>query len=996
MASIRYSAPDYVVEDGFWEALAQRKLNVLKLSEQPVPVVGWLTPGADRPTLKLTTDSLCDNVTSTCARRLVGLGLNTVSGYVIVFNTQERFNGADKPGALGHAAARILRAFAADCVDPHAWQPFLLIVYADIRARCFTFMGGAPAIVALTPDGSARDVLSPMLQRNVTIPAPEVPHEPLETPLSEEQIETISEQARQAGYASEPVLVAIAQPAQPAHPPRQSRIGRMISSALSRVPAPEAETEQAARCVFCVMRLDELERRHAWRPSGAPSSTGCGAASHLPLSDAVFLLRDGLSEVGSGRGRMHGDAESLRLGWPARNAVTALGVRYGLRHLRLLLVRPTERIVTVPEYSSDSSNDFFGDGRCSPSDSRRSRMVVRDECVRYVEMSLSPPPLTGASAAADACDGDGGMGASTGGMAATAIPAHPPIRSPRSLRSQSGNGDIGACGLFAGRGPWEIQPGGVAVAQPSQPAPRYRQRPSLQLTLPPTAQLPPLPPLPRPSPPGASSLPQHLTAVGWQLGGPRSVSIAPPSDPATLSRDACGLNLALMRWRMLPELDLPALSGLRVLLLGSGTLGCHIARDLLAWGVQTFTFVDSGRVAYSNPVRQPLFEFADASAPGGGKMKAAAAAEALGRIHPGVTAVGIEMSIPMPGHPVPPGEDSATMASVARLEALMLGHDLTLLLTDTRESRWLPTLIAASHGLPAVTVGLAFDSLLVMRHGIRDVTTAAAAAAAAAIAGLLPSASPEAQQQPHLSCYFCGGIDAPVNSTRNRSLDQQCTVTRPGAAPLASAIAAELIVSLLHHPLRFGVPSVESDDGPSPAAAAAATAAEAEGADPAEASDSGAAAAAAGPSPLGAVPQQVRLFLPSFAPVLGGSPASRHCTACGDGVVAAYRSLGYGFLRDVFNAPAQARFLEHVAGVPAVAESAVRRRDMPPQAQRLAGPIPPSAAGATGAPPEVTVPEVAGAGDAGDHAYEGLEGIIADADRDVRTAVVEELDFEEL
>lgn len=42
---------------------------------------------------------------------------------------------------------------------------------------------------------------------------------------------------------------------------------------------------------------------------------------------------------------------------------------------------------------------------------------------------------------------------------------------------------------------------------------------------------------------------------------------------------------------------------------------------------------------------------------------------------------------------------------------------------------------------------------------------------------------------------------------KDRSLDQQCTVTRPGLSFVSSAYASELLVSLLHHPLRHGAPA---------------------------------------------------------------------------------------------------------------------------------------------------------------------------------------------
>jgi ubiquitin-like modifier-activating enzyme ATG7 len=50
--------------------------------------------------------------------------------------------------------------------------------------------------------------------------------------------------------------------------------------------------------------------------------------------------------------------------------------------------------------------------------------------------------------------------------------------------------------------------------------------------------------------------------------------------------------------------------------------------------VRHVTFIDNGKVSYSNPVRQSLYEFDDCKL--GGKMKAKVAAEKLKKIFPGV------------------------------------------------------------------------------------------------------------------------------------------------------------------------------------------------------------------------------------------------------------------------------------------------------------------------------------------------------------------------
>lgn len=73
----------------------------------------------------------------------------------------------------------------------------------------------------------------------------------------------------------------------------------------------------------------------------------------------------------------------------------------------------------------------------------------------------------------------------------------------------------------------------------------------------------------------------------------------------------------------------------------------------------------------------------------------------------------------MPGHPVPPASVEQTKKDVATLEALVDTHDVVFLLMDSRESRWLPTVLSIAKGKIILNTALGFDTYLVVRHGAR-------------------------------------------------------------------------------------------------------------------------------------------------------------------------------------------------------------------------------------------------------------------------------------
>lgn len=143
-------------------------------------------------------------------------------------------------------------------------------------------------------------------------------------------------------------------------------------------------------------------------------------------------------------------------------------------------------------------------------------------------------------------------------------------------------------------------------------------------------------------------------------------------------------------------------------------------------------------------MRQPLFDFKDCL--DGGAKKAFRAAEALAEIYPGVDSTGHCISVPMAGHPIT--DEKSVKADFETLRGLIESHDAIFLLMDTRESRWLPTVMGKAAGKIVMNAALGFDTFVVMRHGVRM----------------------DAHPEDELGCYFCNDVVAPADVSHSFDL----------------------------------------------------------------------------------------------------------------------------------------------------------------------------------------------------------------------------------
>ena len=116
----------------------------------------------------------------------------------------------------------------------------------------------------------------------------------------------------------------------------------------------------------------------------------------------------------------------------------------------------------------------------------------------------------------------------------------------------------------------------------------------------------------------------------------------------------------------------------------------------------------------------------------------------------------------------------------------------------------------------------------------------------------------------------------------DRTLDQQCTVTRPGIAAIASALLVEIFVSLLQHPLGAlaPAPALPMDDRDD--------------------------------HPLGIIPHQIRGFLSTFDNRVIRGNSYDCCSACSNKILDTYKADGWAFVRRAMN---ERCYVEELSGL---------------------------------------------------------------------------------
>ncbi|KJP90155.1 hypothetical protein AK88_00003 [Plasmodium fragile] len=336
-----------------------------------------------------------------------------------------------------------------------------------------------------------------------------------------------------------------------------------------------------------------------------------------------------------------------------------------------------------------------------------------------------------------------------------------------------------------------------------------------------------------------------------------------------VQRIALEQHVKLIKWTLLKNLKEEKITTLKVLILGMGTVGCNIARTCVTWGIKHLTLVDNSVVKHSNVGRQSLYTTDDIEDENKVPThKVVAAKKRLLKIAPDLNIQARLFDIPMPGHSIYVSNERIrkTKEAITDLNNLISNHDVVFLATDSKESRYFPSLLIAEkqyscmrelHSgqncdeqqrattLPTVRGtnpvqctnpvqqcdygsdmymylsqedSLTDEAIRERQTFYNNILTNVKQLAKMPPLGItvaLGFDSLHIIRHPYLyfrgGCFYCNDLHSPQNSSFGQPLDEKCTVTRAGLSSISGGLSVELLITLTQHPLHFFAPHTNKD-----------------------------------------------------------------------------------------------------------------------------------------------------------------------------------------